>query len=165
LNSVFVRGFKDYLFGKVKDMFGTDAALRIGFRPVLNSGIFYLEAQSPIWDAWRNTISKANLGRHQRSDQICDQTCLQVAIVENGLEHAILSAIYKWLPKYCVPVFDKKGNIFVDSVYPNNKIYVIHMAGAKNGVFSVPTSDGTYEEMTMRWPEFSRKRLPSAPAR
>lgn len=156
LNFFFVRVFKNYLFNNVKRMFGKRVALKMGLQPVLNSGVFYISAQSPIWSAWQHAIQRANLSRHHRFDQICDQTCLQVAIFENGLKHGILPAIFNWLPNYCVPTLDKDSGALVDPVYPHPKIQVIHFAGVKDSLFTVPFNDGTYQNMTLRWSELSK---------
>lgn len=155
LGKIFCKGIKDYLFNNTRKMFGQSIAIDNGINPVLNSGIFYMNRKSPIWKAWQDAIRSANLRNHHKYTQICDQTCLQVAVVRGNFPHATMPATHNWLPKLCVPPFDPDRSALVDPMYPHPRIKVIHLAGAQQGErFTVRSGYGTTVSSALRWSDF-----------
>lgn len=138
-NWVYIKGIKDYFLGKCRLMFGDKVAANIGIRPILNSGIFYMDSDSPIWNAWQNTMRAANLARHDRFAQICDQTCLQVATIQGDFDYGVLPATHNWLPRLAPPVFDASRGQLLDPMFPHGKIKVIHLVdGGHKDEFDLP---------------------------
>lgn len=154
-NWVFIKGYKDYFFNKCRLMFGNRVAVKIGIRPVLNSGIFYMTANSPVWRAWQETMGSANLARHDRFTQICDQTCLQVALIQGQLAHGVLPASHNWLPGLAPPLLDPTTGHLTDPAYPHGVIKVLHLVdGGFNAEFDLPVRGGGTIHTRLRWSDY-----------
>ena len=88
-------------------------------------------------------MRSANLTRHQRFAQICDQTCLQVAIIQGGFDHSVLPATYNWLPRLAAPVFDAESGCLLDPMFPHGPVKVIHLVdGGHKEEFDLPLRGG-----------------------
>ena len=124
---VFIKGVSNYFLSRSRDMFGARSAVNNGVHPVLNSGLFYIAAGSPIWQAWQQALLTANLKGQHRAAQISDQTCLQMALIQGGLAHATMPATHNWIPYFSRPLVDAETSMLLDPVYPNSPIKVVHL--------------------------------------
>jgi len=106
---------------------------------LLNSGIFYMDANSPIWDAWIQYYRRAKV----TVNNISNQACLHVAIVEEALPFAAMPATHNWLPVKSPPAIDLKSLSLVEPCFPNAPIKVIHLTDkSERRVFDLTTTDG-----------------------
>ena len=149
LNRLYVRGIKDYFNLKTRRMFGSRVADRLGIQPVLNGGIFYISANSPIWKLWQRYMMSANFSR-----QISDQTCLQVMLLEHKLPFTVMSAIYNWLPPLSLPLVDANTFELLDPVYPYQAIKVLHLVDSRTITLELDVTDGRKVVTTLTWHDF-----------
>lgn len=161
---VFIKGVKFYFLNKTREMFGSKVAAEIGIiLPGLNSGLFYMAAGSPVWQAWQETLLAANLKRQHRRAQICDQTCLQVALIRRKLPYAIMPATHNWLPILAPPLIDGETLALLDPVWPYPPIKAIHLTtGWRAREFDLPVTDGRRIRTRLGWTEFQRLRAENA---
>ena len=154
---VFIKGLKFYFPNKTREMFGFKMAAKVGIPPVLNSGLFYMATGSPVWQAWQETLRAADLRRQHRRAQICDQTCLQVALIRRKLPYAIMPATHNWLPILSPPLIDGETFALLDPVQPNPPIKAIHLTtGWRAREFDLPVTDGRRIRTRLGWTEFQR---------
>ena len=153
-----IKGVKDYFFQKMLRMFGPEVAVEVGYRQVLNSGVFYIASGSEVWSAWQQTIELADLKRHYKSTQISDQTCLQVALIRRQLPHGIVPATHNWLPGRAAPLFDTATGTLLDPMFPNAPIKAIHLVNFRSTGFRLPTREGNHIEADLSWGAFQSLR-------
>lgn len=157
---VFVKDVKSYFLNGTREMFGSRIAAEIGMPPILNSGLFHMAGGSPVWRAWQETLLAANLKRrHRRRAQICDQTCLQVALIRRELPHAVMPAVYNWLPFMSAPLIDAETFALLDPAWPHPPIKAVHLVGMKdpeNGGIELPVTDGRRIRTSLEWAAFRR---------
>ena len=158
---VFVKGVKSYFLSRTREMFGSRIAAEVGIPPILNSGLFHMAGGSPIWRAWQETLLAANLKRRHRRAQICDQTCLQVALIRRELPHAVMPAAYNWLPLMSAPLIDAATFALLDPAWPHPPIKAVHLVGVKDpgkGEIELPVTDGRRIRTSLEWADFQRLR-------
>ncbi len=157
--TVVIRGIKDYFLSMTCRMFSSEVAAANGINPVLNSGIFYMDADSPIWKTWQDTLSSANLTRQHRSTQICDQTCLQVSLLRRAHSYTTMPAIYNWLPAFSVPVVEAETHTLLDPTYPYLPIKALHLVASKTAVFELPVTDGQRIRTKLEYNDFLKLKI------
>ena len=159
----FIRGVKLPLLNMVRAMFGSKVAAEVGIPPGLNSGLFYMAAGAPVWQAWQETLRAADLRRQHRRAQICDQTCLQVALIRRKLPYAIMPATYNWIPNGSPPLIDGEAFALLDPVWPYPPIKAVHLVtGSHAREFDLPVTDGRRIRTRLGWTEFQRLRAENA---
>ena len=156
---VIIKGNKNYFMSKSVKMFGARIASECGMQYALNSGVFYIASGSPVWRAWQEATLDAKIDRRWRSLQLCDQTCLQVSLLQNGLPYAIMPATYNWIPNFSSPLIDKEEYELVDPVYPNRPLKVIHLVGPKKRKYDLQCTDGRRVETTLDWTTYQKWKL------
>ena len=160
---VFIRGVKLPLLNRVRAMFGSKVAAEVGIPPRLNSGLFYMAAGAPVWRAWQEALRAADLRWERRRAQICDQTCLQVALIRRKLPYAIMPATHNWLPVMSPPLIDAETFALLDPAWPHPPIKAVHLvAGSHAREFDLPVTDGRRIRTRLGWTEFQRLRAENA---
>lgn len=149
-----IKNIKDYFLTKRREMFGTRVAAKIGMHSILNSGLFCMAAESPVWRAWQEKILAANLGRQHRRTQICDQTCLQMALIQRELSYAVMPATHNWIPGLSAPLVDAETFTLLDTAWPHLPIKAVHLMGIKNSKFELPVTDGRRIGTGLQWADF-----------
>lgn len=143
LGKTFIKGVKSYKFRKIKDYFGMKLAVKWGLTPIMNSGIFCIRANSQVWKAWQEKIMTANLSKSGKSTQICDQTCLDLAVHEGGLTHTIMPATHNWCVELARPLICRNSKKLLDPMYPHAPIKVVHLLGdSMTETYQVTKTDG-----------------------
>ena len=154
--TVGIKGIKDYFLNRRREMFGSRVAAEIGMHPTLNSGLFHMAAGSPVWRAWQETLLAANLRRQRRRTQICDQTCLQVALIRRELPYAVMPATHNWPPILSEPLIDTETFALLDPAWPHPPIKAVHLVGIKDSVFDLPTTDDRRIRTGLTWADFQQ---------
>jgi hypothetical protein len=119
-----------YKIKRIRKYFGREMARRWGSTPIMNSGIFCITADSPIWHLWQHMIQKANLVGHDRKRLICDQTCLDLAVLINNFSPKVMPATHNWCVGLAEPMVHAETGKLVDPIYPYKPIKVLHSAGS-----------------------------------
>ena len=161
---VFIKGIKDYSVKTRREMFGSRVTAETGMHPMLNSGLFHMAAESPVWRAWQETLLAANLGRQRRRTQICDQTCLQVALIRRKLPYAVMPATHNWLPILSEPLVDAETFALLDPAWPHPPIKAVHLVGnSRRRELELPVTDGRRIRTGLTWADFQRLRAENVP--
>lgn len=139
------RIIKSYSFNVLKAFFGRDVAFRLGLGLVLNSGLFYMRADSPAWRAWAGAMElSARVLWGKRGLRLCDQTCLQYALEEERIPYTLMALHYNWtMGDGNIPILDRANRRLLDPVYPHLPIKAIHtIADTGEREYQVPSTDG-----------------------
>ena len=143
------------VFRLVYDMFGDEIAQQYGLAPDNNSGLFFIHADSPAWDAWQDHMSKANHRNFEKRNYFPDQTCLNVALRKSGISFSVMPPIYNWIAGLALPVLDEDTHTLLDSCAPHQKLYAIHLTGDSGSkILKLPTTSGRQISTSLKRSEF-----------
>ena len=144
----------DHTFQLMKSIFGKDNALKFGTIEQTNNGIFFIHADSPVWEAWQEVMQSVNW-HDKKVPKTCDQACLLHATHKYNLSRTLLSVHHNWVVNTRIFLLDKKGKKLIDSVYPHTPIKVIHLVGdAHNDAFDIKMPDGKIVKTKLTRKEF-----------
>lgn len=164
---VAIRAVSRKVFRLVYDMFGDEIARQYGLSPDNNSGLFFIHADSPAWDAWQSYMSKANHQNFISRDYFPDQTCLNVALRSNDISFTAMPATYNWIVGMCQPILDEGQRLLRDPCSPHNKLHAIHLTNRTGfQMFNLRTTDGGHFSTSLRRSAFLQTltdRLPKCP--
>ena len=139
------------------EMFGDEVTRRWARSPTINSGFFFIQADSPAWDAWQLYTRKANFKTLMKRNYFSDQTCLNVALRENNISFNTLPATYNWVVGLGLPIFDEETHRLLDPCGPHDKLYAIHLTNKIGSqVFKLRTTNGDYINTSLKRPAFLR---------
>lgn len=143
------------VFRLAYDMFGDEIAQEHGLTPDNNSGLFFIRADSPAWDAWQDWMSKANHRNFEKRNYFPDQTCLNVALRENDICFSVMPPIYNWVVGLGAPLLNEDTHTLLDSCAPHQKLYAIHLTGdCGSRIFKLRTADGRQVNTSLKRSEF-----------
>jgi len=109
-----------------KSGFSENICRKIAFAPHINSGVFSLRKESPIWKIWQEILEiSLRKGVVFASEQIA----LNIAVYHKKISAEFLPISCNWIANNLLPKFDELSNKFVEPNLPNNKIGIIHLAG------------------------------------
>jgi len=126
---------ESYKSKRLRKYFGRASARKWGDSPTLNSGIFCITAESSVWRHWQDTVRRANLQGHEGKRLICDQTCLDLAVLENNLSPTKMPATHNWCLSLAAPMIQQDTGLLVDPIAPHLPIKVLHSIGSKKNYF------------------------------
>lgn len=124
---------------------------RLSSYPMLNVGAFALCSSAPHWDAWRERLTNfAQLGATLMTDQLA----LNYVTYAEGLmsRTELLPAWCNWTCHFGVPSWCAEQRCFVEPYLPHTPIGIVHLTGQKHRTVTVPATDGSQLEVTMRYP-------------
>ncbi len=114
-------------------------------RPMLNSGVFAMRADSPVWTAWAREYETC-LKRFEKVTKqqfMTDQLSLNIAVYTQGLPLKIMPAEFNWLTLYSLPMFDEDKKLFVRPTPPRTVLSVLHLTHEKKmRSFDLATTKG-----------------------
>jgi hypothetical protein len=137
------------------ESFGEKLGLELSQRPVINSGIFALRSDSPVWKIWGEWLERAmSATPHQFSEQYA----LNAAIYSGGVRMSPLPARCNWICGQALPYYAPKTGLFTEGMPPYDPLWIIHATGKK---FRDPEEAGellTYDIVT--FPRGDKMKLP-----
>lgn len=135
-NSMYDKGGIIYWMHKsYQEVYGEEAS-RFGFQPILNAGVFAIEADAPHWAHWAEYFQK---GLDAKLDFAIDQLSLSYVIYKLNLKRHFLPSRANWLINRAMPCFDMKTSLFTEPFLPNAPLGIIHLSGtSKTEVLKVP---------------------------
>lgn len=135
----------------IDDMFGDEMARQYGLAPDNNSGLFFIHADSPAWNAWQEYMSKANHRNFMKRNYFPDQTCLNVALRANGISFGVMPPTHNWIVGLGLPLLDENTHTLCDPCAPHQKLYAIHLTGgSRSRTFSIRTTCGKEVRTSLR---------------
>ncbi len=140
---------------------GLRAADRYGRLPILNSGVFAIAADDPVWGLWADALSA---GLQRTRHRLVEQTALNLVIYRDRWEDATLLPAYcNWLCDAARPCVDEETGTLVEPFEPHQPLGVVHMAGEfrQDAAVALPTVAGGEIRTKLRYPEWmeTRERL------
>ena len=133
-------------------------ARQIGLKPTLNSGVFALRRDSPLWEGWRQRQAYV-LKRGARIFS-SDQLSLALAVYLDGADFELLPDSCNYLGPWKVA---RDGSALVEAYAPNTPISIVHLAGQKTQratqleAIHLPQVGGGEVETTLRFPSWRDK--------
>jgi hypothetical protein len=91
--------------------------------PMINAGVFALEAEAPHWSGWARIYGEAL----QRSTDLTDQLALNVLVYDKGFRHEPLPSRCNWPIHHATPFWDAERNLFVEPAMPYDPLGILHM--------------------------------------
>ena len=135
----------EYQLNWYRTNFPPETVAAIFPRPMLNAGVWAMNASSPVWKAW-GEVYTACLQRFPvmtKQQFMCDQLSLNVAVYTQGLPFKIMPAEFNWLTLYAIPMIDAERNIFVRPTLPRTPISILHLTHEKKlRSFDLATASG-----------------------
>lgn len=110
--------------------FGEQIANRMTLVPVINSGIWAVNVQSPLWAAWKGLLQDG-LNRLDKIDdetRIIEQAAFNVALESKKLKVAHFPATYNWLACFAAPGWHVEKQLLADPNPPHDVIKIIHIS-------------------------------------
>jgi len=112
--------FKNY-----NKYFSDNLGENLFFKPLFNNGVFCLNADSEIWNLWKNEYQNA-LNKAKTSYGIkTDQLSLNKVIYENFDKISILDSTNNWIISKSEKIKKVNENFYTPS-FPNRKINILH---------------------------------------
>jgi glycosyl transferase family 8 len=107
------------------ESFGETIAKQLGHRPLMNSGVFALRRQSPLWKVWSKW---AQISLDNRAHKLAEQNALNAAIYLDGAPFAALPASSNWMCGQARPMFNAKTGRLVEPILPFDPISIVHVS-------------------------------------
>jgi hypothetical protein len=118
--------FQRYKFGQWADAFGEDVARRMSLLPLINAGVYAINADPLLWEKWaenfRLTLRKGMTG-------LCDQVALQKTLVELNRMHALPSRA-NWMSHYALPHRRAEDGVWIEPRFAGQPIGIMHLVAA-----------------------------------
>ena len=122
-------------------------------KPMLNTGVFAMRADSRVWALWQAELDQLRQ-RHQQGERVylSDQIPLHKIVYLQRLRVYPLRAIDNWKTYACLPFIDRQARCLRVPTLPHEKIGLIHLAGTtKDQLFPI---DG--QQLTLRYRDMHR---------
>jgi hypothetical protein len=103
--------------------FGKATADRLIRYPLINAGVFALEAEAPHWQGWAEVLGEAL----QRSADMTDQIALNVMVYDRGFSHEPLPSRCNWPVHHATPAWDGDLDLFVEPAMPYEPLGILHL--------------------------------------
>ncbi|MGO8921885.1 MAG: hypothetical protein ACLQF4_02980 [Xanthobacteraceae bacterium] len=118
------------LFFNSLKTFDPALAPRIVVLPMINSGVFAMRSDCPIWSDWSSILGTPI--RRGHFDFFTEQTALNICVYNRlPSRPCFMPARFNWLCVHALPSFDEKSLRYVEPALPYDEIQVIHLAGVQ----------------------------------
>jgi hypothetical protein len=116
--------FHDVIHASYVEAFDTPTADEMVRHPLINSGAFALQPDSPTWDLWARLIGE---GLSRSDNFLTEQNALNIAIYRHGVNRHFLPVTCNWAAHHSTPCWDVERNCFVEPYLPYAKIGILHL--------------------------------------
>jgi hypothetical protein len=127
------REFRSFVYDVYLKTRGKEYAEKYGFFPIFNTGVFSMQASSPLWDMWSESIQESL--KHTKHHCV-EQASLNIAVFDNfdsfhydspdKQNIQLLPATNNWLCHQCLPKYDQDNCLLVEPYLPYETIGIIH---------------------------------------
>lgn len=128
------------------EAFGPEIAAALDRKPMINTGVYAMAADTPLWDLWEWLYRQAmqRQADHRRGPLfMSEQTALNVAVHHHRMRWASLPAACNWLCHLAVPMWDPTAGRLVEPSPPHDPIRILHLSGwSKDRAHRIPGRDG-----------------------
>lgn len=120
--------------------YGREVAARLSVRPWLNTGVFAMSAENPLWAAWAKELKRLyarDYGEHDGlARHMADGVSLNYLVAENA-SAVLVDPLFNFTCMWALPLRDSKGVVRVP-LPPHAPIGIVHMSmwsGRRNFYF------------------------------
>jgi hypothetical protein len=103
--------------------FDKATAERLIRHPMINAGVFALQADAPHWSGWARVLGEAL----QRSTDMTDQMALNVLVYDRGFACEPLPSRCNWPVHHATPAWDAERGLFVEPAMPYEPLGILHL--------------------------------------
>ena len=134
--------------------FDRQTAERLVRYPMINAGVFALEAGAPHWAGWARLLGEAL----QRSTDMTDQMALNVLVYDKGFRYEPLPSRCNWPVHHATPAWDAERSLFVEPAMPYDPLGIIHMTIYTKRLAALDVRElggvhaGQVRARSLRWP-------------
>lgn len=134
--------------------FGKETAERLIRYPLINAGVFALQAGAPHWQGWADLLGDAL----QRSADMTDQIALNVLVYDHGFACEPLPSRCNWPVHHATPAWDAERNLFVEPAMPFEPLGILHLTIYTKRLATLDVRElggshaGEVRPRSLRWP-------------
>jgi len=129
--------------------YGRKTMRELALKPVMNAGVFALQADAPHWAAWEASYRE---GLARRPDVWINQVALNHAVYRNDLPLHYLPSRCNWTCSNALPKVDRESSLLVEPFLPHDPIGVVHMTwDTKDREFDLAAVDGGTVRRSLRF--------------
>ena len=142
---------RQWLIRRLTRVYGLRVMLGSCHRPMINTGMFMLEAGAGHWQAWQRETRRvvAATGRAIASDQVA----LFALMYHDGLPVHTVDAVHNWICSRAVPAWHPARQIFVTPDDTGREITVLHNTSpSRHRRMPVPVVGGGVAPMLLHRP-------------
>lgn len=136
------------------DAFGEELGRELARHPLINSGVFALQADSPVWKQWAAAIAE---GFARTDNFLTEQAALNLVIYRRGAKAHFLPAWCNWAVHHALPSWDAARACFVEPLLPHQKLGIVHLTIYTKHEKTLPirqiggAADGESRDMRVRF--------------
>ena len=122
--------------------------------PMINAGVFALQADASHWAGWTKVYGEAL----QRSTDLTDQLALNVLVYDKGFRHEPLPSRCNWPVHHATPAWDAEHGLFVEPAIPYEPLGILHMTIYTKRLAALDVRElggphaGQVRARSLRWP-------------
>ncbi|HEY2870621.1 MAG TPA: hypothetical protein VGJ56_01815 [Reyranella sp.] len=134
--------------------FGKETAERLIRYPLINAGVFALQAGAPHWQGWADLLGDAL----QRSADMTDQITLNVLVYDHGFACEPLPSHCNWPVHHATPAWDAERGLFVEPAMPYEPLGILHLTIHTKRLETLDVRElggshaGEVRARSLRWP-------------
>jgi len=134
--------------------FGKETAERLIRYPLINAGVFALQAGAPHWQGWADLLGEAL----QRSADMTDQISLNVLVYDHGFACEPLPSRCNWPVHHATPAWDAERGLFVEPAMPYEPLGILHLTIHTKRLETLDVRElggahaGEVRPRSLRWP-------------
>jgi hypothetical protein len=134
--------------------FGKETAERLIRYPLINAGVFALQAGAPHWQGWADLLGDAL----QRSADMTDQITLNVLVYDHGFACEPLPSRCNWPVHHATPAWDTERGLFVEPAMPYEPLGILHLTIHTKRLETLDVRElggshaGEVRPRSLRWP-------------
>lgn len=118
--------FHRYKFGQWTEAFGEDIARRMSLLPLVNAGVYAINADPLLWQKWAENF---RLTLREGMTGLCDQVALQKTLVELNRVYALPSRA-NWMCHYALPQKRSDDGVWIEPRLSGQPIGIVHLVAA-----------------------------------
>ncbi|BBK32461.1 hypothetical protein EDC65_4971 [Stella humosa] len=115
-----------------EEAFGAEVAAAMSLKPMINTGVYGIAADAPLWDLWERLYVEAMRRQtdHRRGPLfMSEQSAMNVAIHHHRMAMTALPATCNWLCHLALPMWDPAAGRLVEPAPPYDPIRILHLSG------------------------------------
>jgi hypothetical protein len=119
--------YHNYKINAWTEAYGAQVAHALGVLPLVNAGIYAINAKPFIWEKWAENFSQVVQGRMA---ELCDQLALQKTLVEHNRLYALPSRA-NWMSHYALPEKQPDDGLWIEPRFGGQPIGIVHLVAEK----------------------------------